>query len=1810
VSVHIPEAAQALLELVVGSDWPDGDEDALRALSAVWSGAASELQEIQQTASSLAASVGQVAKGAAADAFAAHWAKNIDDGQSSWGKGASPPILPFSVSFCQQMAKACDDGALEIETAKEMVVGQLLLLAAELAGTDVLGMFTFGLADLGDIAEVAATRVVCKEIINEAVTKVITKMLAAAIEMGVTQGVLDLAIQTIQVAEHRRSFSATELLEATGSGALAGALGAGFGMGVSGLGRVGAQEGLNALGRAAETKLGTVATAVAGGGFTNAAMDLAQNGQVSLSDLTKGSLGGAIGAAHGVHAEMHLPEGVAETEIPASAADSAVFAGGAPSGSLHTTLAGLDTHFNPDGSVHQDAAAAADTASAPVAQVTVPHDVHVDTNLSGFDGGLGGGSGSHLSEQAPVEASVATDRAAFPSERTQAPAPSGTPFEDTTRASLGLRPETVTGDRPGVPEPRTSEPASTREPLREAIQPTEATLPRDATQPTREGTTVSEPLEHSAPAEPAATPERSTVSEPSAAPIAETASPTSTDTRPVHDPGTAPEADGHAATGLSGVDLADQSVDRTTSDGGGDRIGQDGFTPPENQEGSAGGDRSVSPTGDDASAGPQPVGGPASAGLESGGTSGVVNGGSGRNDGTARTSTAYGTTGRSDGATGESTAYGTAGRNDDAAGASPAYGATRPAPSPAEAPRVANRASDSAVPVPATEWAPATDRAPSADGQIPANPAPHDQNDGSAVNTQPVVATVAVPVDMRTMAPSHDMAQSSVPTPDRAEGSGPAQGPTAQQPRDARPSLNTLREARPGRQGTIDPADQQMVEARFPRDDQGNPLPFRDPRENERILVSNDGGPMADPFRGNNCADQSCTEMENWFGDPQVSAPRYAEFVDGEPSHAGEDGGIEKIEALAGVKLGYDGPGADGYQHLAESLLDAGHGAAAVVVVDWGDGSSHAFNAFNHEGEILWTDGQNGTVSEGTPLWPEAKEVWSVAVDADRNPLPGYEPLDDAAQIHPEADQSPLTPDAHEPVQVQEATQTPQTPESQEQPQSAQTPETHEPEQVPEAAQTPETSEQPQSTQTPDTREQQSQSPEEQRSEAGKSDGEAGGPSSGDAPSRDGRPSAEEQSPAPAHPAEPGAQPEHDRGHEENAGQADHNENHETNGTHEADAAVPGPDHGPSPSVHAQETAAVVDAARQAAALTRTDSGGFAPEAVEALLDGLPGLPDASPASIGGVVGKVFAGEVRLEPLGGRARSERPVYRAFVDGEPVGYVKVVPRAKEFAAELSAAERLHEAELTAFHTPDVLAVAKVSGPDGEPRGVLFSSEAPGVSIDDLLRRVPLAWDREGAVADLHSAVVGVAEGLAELHGGGGDRTASPDYLNPHIEAIRKHLSGLESRRETLSRLGIDLDQINTELERTIAAAMADPGPAGLAHGDAHLGNFLWDEHAGVSLIDAPSLHESMNAAGDPIGSPARDLALFDQRIGHFGSEYGLTPDQIADLRREFAETYARHGGPAVPEHVQALFEARAAAHRLARAVQRLEARPEPRSGPAVAAAGAALEHALGIDDSAAGQAAAGFAGELPGTPEYRRDWVAIDNLRSYMRREADPEFRAQFESEFGGRIAELQRRQSAEFKKLWKELFERKADEYVLSPEGRQRAEELLRGFTAEADGLMREVSEFADGTGIPALAPDTIRGTIDREGTAAWEASLQETQDKINKVLENVTYEGHPIGFIGSMKTGWRGAHKAKTHFDPHDFDVDLYVVVDQETYDSIAAAYPNLDNDDIKIMPDEDNPPDLVDLAARIGRALKEQFPDTPGIENSTIAVRSQQPW
>ncbi|MEU8363409.1 toxin glutamine deamidase domain-containing protein [Nonomuraea sp. NPDC048882] len=142
---------------------------------------------------------------------------------------------------------------------------------------------------------------------------------------------------------------------------------------------------------------------------------------------------------------------------------------------------------------------------------------------------------------------------------------------------------------------------------------------------------------------------------------------------------------------------------------------------------------------------------------------------------------------------------------------------------------------------------------------------------------------------------------------------------------------------------------------------------FPDPRGTWVRLV-NGSGPADDPFRASNAADCALAVLSTWHGEPATAAPRLPEYDRiGRPALTGERGSVARIERWVGHRLQYAGQGRHAYPMIERRLLDADHGAAAVIVVRWPGGGSHAWNAVNFDGEVIWIDAQRGHMSVEPP---------------------------------------------------------------------------------------------------------------------------------------------------------------------------------------------------------------------------------------------------------------------------------------------------------------------------------------------------------------------------------------------------------------------------------------------------------------------------------------------------------------------------------------------------------------------------------------------------------------------------------------------------------------------------------------------------------------------------------------------------------------------------------------------------------------------------------------------------------------------------
>ncbi|MEU6798347.1 toxin glutamine deamidase domain-containing protein [Nonomuraea wenchangensis] len=142
---------------------------------------------------------------------------------------------------------------------------------------------------------------------------------------------------------------------------------------------------------------------------------------------------------------------------------------------------------------------------------------------------------------------------------------------------------------------------------------------------------------------------------------------------------------------------------------------------------------------------------------------------------------------------------------------------------------------------------------------------------------------------------------------------------------------------------------------------------FPDPR-GTWIRLINGCGPADDPFRAANAADCALAVLSTWHGEPATAAPRVPEHDRiGRPVLTGERGSTARIERWVGQRLEYTGQGRHAYPMIARRLTEAGHGASAVIVVRWPGGGSHAYNAVNAEGEVIWIDAQRGHMSVEPP---------------------------------------------------------------------------------------------------------------------------------------------------------------------------------------------------------------------------------------------------------------------------------------------------------------------------------------------------------------------------------------------------------------------------------------------------------------------------------------------------------------------------------------------------------------------------------------------------------------------------------------------------------------------------------------------------------------------------------------------------------------------------------------------------------------------------------------------------------------------------
>ncbi|MFJ8141440.1 hypothetical protein [Streptomyces sp. NPDC096013] len=198
MSVEMPPELAWVARLAVGQAWPKGDEDNLHALGQAWNDAAQELKGISGQIGASGNGVLESVGGQVADEFQAF----VTQLESS---------LPEMAESANQLGKLGKHTAVQVEYSKYMIIGQLILLAAQIAEWIFFAPEVIPLA-------ITAARVAVKMILRRLLISVAT---GVAMNVG-----LDVAVQTIQFLKgDRTEWSTDNTVSAVVSGAIGGAVG-------------------------------------------------------------------------------------------------------------------------------------------------------------------------------------------------------------------------------------------------------------------------------------------------------------------------------------------------------------------------------------------------------------------------------------------------------------------------------------------------------------------------------------------------------------------------------------------------------------------------------------------------------------------------------------------------------------------------------------------------------------------------------------------------------------------------------------------------------------------------------------------------------------------------------------------------------------------------------------------------------------------------------------------------------------------------------------------------------------------------------------------------------------------------------------------------------------------------------------------------------------------------------------------------------------------------------------------------------------------------------------------------------------------------------------------------------------------------------------------------------------------------------------------------------------------------------------------------------------------------------------------------
>ncbi|QFU86073.1 hypothetical protein [Amycolatopsis sp. YIM 10] len=209
MGIEVPGEVKWLADKIIGTEWPQGDETALRRLGDLWEKAAEAVQDVAKDGDVAAKAALAGMKSDAAEKFKQHW-KGFTQGDDA--------DYPKLEKLCRQIADACRKSATSIEYTKLSIIAALIILAAQIALLIASAVGTLGSSTAGIPIAMAATRVIAMRLLTELLKQI-------AINVGINLTV-DLAIQAFQAgAGNRDEWDAGKTGKAIQAGAIAGTAG-------------------------------------------------------------------------------------------------------------------------------------------------------------------------------------------------------------------------------------------------------------------------------------------------------------------------------------------------------------------------------------------------------------------------------------------------------------------------------------------------------------------------------------------------------------------------------------------------------------------------------------------------------------------------------------------------------------------------------------------------------------------------------------------------------------------------------------------------------------------------------------------------------------------------------------------------------------------------------------------------------------------------------------------------------------------------------------------------------------------------------------------------------------------------------------------------------------------------------------------------------------------------------------------------------------------------------------------------------------------------------------------------------------------------------------------------------------------------------------------------------------------------------------------------------------------------------------------------------------------------------------------------